>query len=587
MKLIFTIALRNLLRQKRRNILLGSAIAFGAMILIVASSFSHGITNTLFERIVVYVAGHVGVSVSEGSNMYCQVFHDGDYLKSVMEKVVPEHVSIDESVGGMARAIGNGRSDNIMMVGFNVKAQVSPEELKKAMENFKMVEGDFMNLVDSTLENPTILSVEKAKYLNVKMGDVLRIRFQDIHGQNQAARLTVAGIFKPANLFMSMPIFVDLQNVKQLMGYGPHDVGQFFISIKDPIKNAVRTADRLQQALKPGLAVMQGNLTSSSNRVSASMLTFKCDSMSLKTFREKIPLIQGAPDTAFSLSGAVISAAQAKALSAKNGDTLRMVFKAKFTGDTASFRVVIKGIRQDTLLNPVLALINERDFYRAYYNPYAAAPDSLTYTLLPDSTASYYKALGTQWNLQPRARTTDELQKIMKESAKVKSRVTGMGITSMYESASAIIKLEYALNLITFIMVTVLFFIILIGVVNTLRMTIRERTREIGTVRAIGMQRADVRNTFIAEVSFLALFASVVGTLLAFIIMKLLGLITIDAADNPMGMLLVSGHLQFVPTALSITGFNLLIMLIAALTAFFPARRASNMDAVQALRHYE
>jgi ABC-type antimicrobial peptide transport system permease subunit len=77
-----------------------------------------------------------------------------------------------------------------------------------------------------------------------------------------------------------------------------------------------------------------------------------------------------------------------------------------------------------------------------------------------------------------------------------------------------VVQLEGALNLITLIAVLVLFFIILIGVVNTLRMTIRERTREIGTNRAIGMQAYDVRNTFLFETFFLAFFACITGILL-------------------------------------------------------------------------
>ena len=48
----------------------------------------------------------------------------------------------------------------------------------------------------------------------------------------------------------------------------------------------------------------------------------------------------------------------------------------------------------------------------------------------------------------------------------------------MYEGASDILKLEGVLNSITFIAVLLLFFIILVGVINTLRMTIKERTRK-------------------------------------------------------------------------------------------------------------
>ncbi len=274
-------------------------------------------------------------------------------------------------------------------------------------------------------------------------------------------------------------------------------------------------------------------------------------------------------------------------LSIKVHDTIYIKYAAKYDGDSASFRVVVKGVRPDSLIDPSVILVNERDFFKAFYYPYAAAVDSSIIKLLPTEKSRISEFISNEWDLLARARSTEEVQKQYKEAARIKSKSTGISITSMYESASAIIKLEYALNLITFIMVAVLFFIILIGVVNTLRMTIRERTREIGTIRAIGMQKHDVRNSFIAEVSFLAFFASITGTILAFIVIKLLGLIVIDSGDNPMGMLLVSGHLQFVPTLLSVAGFNLLIVIIAAITAFFPAKRAANLNAVEALRHYE
>ena len=156
----------------------------------------------------------------------------------------------------------------------------------------------------------------------------------------------------------------------------------------------------------------------------------------------------------------------------------------------------------------------------------------------------------------------------------------------MYETASDILKLESVLKIITISAVLVLFFIILLGVVNTLRMTIRERTREIGTVRAIGMQRADVRNMFILETFFLTLFSSAAGMALGFTAMRLISLLTFHPQDNPLGMLLVNGHLYFLPTFSGIAGSVLLIIAIAVITAWFPARRAANLPPAQALRHF-
>src|SRR5271157_1527226 len=154
MNVILKISLRNLLRQKRRNILLGTAMAFGTMILVLASSFSHGISDVLFNKIVVYVAGHVSVGFSENGNMYRQVFHDGPRMITIVKKELSDITQIQEALGIFSRAIGNGKSDNVIMVGVDLKqtinVQQSEEVKRKAREeyqqNFKMIEGNFLDL---------------------------------------------------------------------------------------------------------------------------------------------------------------------------------------------------------------------------------------------------------------------------------------------------------------------------------------------------------------------------------------------------------------------------------------------------------
>ena len=110
MNVILRISLRNLLRQKRRNVLLGIAMAFGTMILVIASSFSHGISDVLLNKIVVYVAGHVSVGFTEHGNMYRQVFHDGEWMIDKVKNELSNITQIQEALGFMARAVGNGKS---------------------------------------------------------------------------------------------------------------------------------------------------------------------------------------------------------------------------------------------------------------------------------------------------------------------------------------------------------------------------------------------------------------------------------------------------------------------------------------------
>jgi ABC-type lipoprotein release transport system permease subunit len=96
-----------------------------------------------------------------------------------------------------------------------------------------------------------------------------------------------------------------------------------------------------------------------------------------------------------------------------------------------------------------------------------------------------------------------------------------------------------------------------------------------------------VLSLFVAESVLLSLLSTIAGTICAFGAMKLLSLITIDASENPLGMILVNSHLFFAPNPLTIGFFIVSIAGITALTAFFPARRASRISAANAMRHYE
>ena len=237
----------------------------------------------------------------------------------------------------------------------------------------------------------------------------------------------------------------------------------------------------------------------------------------------------------------------------------------------------MSGIAKGKELAGNVVLVNDVDFFKTFYAHWPEVPGK-TYAV-PGKSNPLYEELSPEWYLLDRSKTTQDVQKRYTEIARMHYHGGTVDVSSMYESASMVLNLEYALNLITFIAVMLLFFIILIGVVNTLRMTIRERTREIGTIRAIGMQRNDVRNTFLLEAGFLAFFSSIAGTIAAFLIMWGLSRITINASDNPMGMLLDNSHLHFTPSAGATVFFILFIITMAVVTAYFPARKAANLSA--------
>ena len=588
MKMLFNLSLRNLFRQKRRNLMLGIAIGLGVTILIMASSFSRGISDIMFNKIVSYVAGHVSVNLNEGFGKRVPVFRDRERLMGIIDKNVDKDVEIDEAVGVFTRAIGNGKADNMILVGVDTLKSITEEQKKAYTESFNVIDGKFEDLGTSTSANAVILSKDRADSLNVKKNDVVSIRFRNIFGQNQSERLTVVGILNNDNIFMQGVMFCELKNVKAMMGYRPYETANIQIKIKNAKENAVKVADRIHAALKPGPAFIAGKISSGSGESSVTVLPFRGDDESIKVIGSAFRLSKGKMEDVLKRDGVMISSTLSSKLGITPGREINISYNPKFDKERASFKVKVKGVFiSDKNTGDYTIYMHEASFYPKYYDRLPDSQRDAASAFIPAADTSFKSALGNEWELLKRSRNTDEMRKKMAADARKKIRATTIDVNSMYESASDVLKLESVLNIITISAVLILFFIILIGVVNTLRMTIKERTREIGTIRAIGMQKRDVWGIFMIETSLLSFFASIAGTLLGFILMGLLTLIKFDVTDNPMGILLVSKHLYFLPTFGNVL-FNItLILVITMITAYFPARRAANLSSAEALRHYE
>jgi len=281
MNLLIRLSLRNLFRQKRRNILLGIAMAMGVMILVIANSFSHGISDIMFNKIMRWATGQVQVRFNEKGRVMREIFRDKERVLPIV-KSDPDLKEADEAVGMFMRAIGNGKSDNVIVVGVNVSDSVSPETMKEVEESFRLVEGKWQDLQGNDVENPAIVSEEKARYLNVKRGDVVRVRFRNMFGQDQAARITVKGIMKNDNIFMQPVMFLEVGKAKDMLGYRPYETASLSLTVKDPQKNARAVADRIHAKLKPDVAVICASVSHKNKTRNSVLLGYKSDEESRK-----------------------------------------------------------------------------------------------------------------------------------------------------------------------------------------------------------------------------------------------------------------------------------------------------------------
>lgn len=125
--------------------------------------------------------------------------------------------------------------------------------------------------------------------------------------------------------------------------------------------------------------------------------------------------------------------------------------------------------------------------------------------------------------------------------------------------------------------------VVVLAAANTMTMSVFERTREIGTLLAIGMERRQVRRLFLAEGLLMGLGGSVVGAVASLLIRALLNAARITLPPPPGA---TSGgvlHVELIPVAF-VVGFALMTLTLLA-ASWWPARRAARLDPVEALAH--
>jgi putative ABC transport system permease protein len=112
------------------------------------------------------------------------------------------------------------------------------------------------------------------------------------------------------------------------------------------------------------------------------------------------------------------------------------------------------------------------------------------------------------------------------------------------------------------------------GMMNTMVMSIHERTREIGTLRAVGWRKGRVMRMILMEALFLSLVGALVGTLGSLLLLNVL-------TQVPPVNGFVDGRLNPV---LILEGFAIAIA-VGVVGGLLPARRAARLMPVTALRH--
>jgi putative ABC transport system permease protein len=132
-------------------------------------------------------------------------------------------------------------------------------------------------------------------------------------------------------------------------------------------------------------------------------------------------------------------------------------------------------------------------------------------------------------------------------------------------------QIDFFLNVI-YALLGLAVIIAVLGIVNTLALSVIERTREIGLLRAVGVSRAQLRRMVRLESVIVAVLGAVLG-----VVMGLVFGVALQRAiaDEGVEVLAIPGD--------RLVGFVLVAAVVGVLAAVLPARRAARLDVLRAI----
>lgn len=158
-------------------------------------------------------------------------------------------------------------------------------------------------------------------------------------------------------------------------------------------------------------------------------------------------------------------------------------------------------------------------------------------------------------------------------------------VRTLEQTMAPLLGLVDTLRVVNTGLLALMMVVILVGISNTFRMVLLERTREIGTLRALGMHRHQVLALFLAEALVLAGASGLVGTLVGAGLGAWVGLLSWpDLAGSVGGIFFRSGRLGLVFPWREALAVWTAVTTIGLAAAWGPARSAARVAPAEALR---
>ena len=122
-------------------------------------------------------------------------------------------------------------------------------------------------------------------------------------------------------------------------------------------------------------------------------------------------------------------------------------------------------------------------------------------------------------------------------------------------------------------------FVAAIGIMNTMMMSIYERTKEIGVIKVLGCSLKNIKQMFLLEAAFIGFIGGLVGNLLSFLMSFIIN--TLTGNGSAMGL---EGNISYIPPWLVLASMAFAV-LVGMAAGYFPALRAMKLSPLAAIRN--